>query len=337
MAVVFSKLPDNFSSVCGELVYTLSGVGAGEVADIGIVRSGDTLPLGVKRFKGGRDIDVNVSCYAKRCMCPKPVTSEILNFLQDAGRMVKLNLKCAEVISSGKIFTCATRILSNYEWLTSLPQKRSISWTDRDEISFVVPTENMFSYSITLTGSSTYKHTSGRKMMPEGIVSFSLVMSDVITKLETAGYRKGDFDSMRLSIERGVINIALVEYSIVERTPDSVRLCWLNTLGAIDYHTFIGSVKERIKVSKNSVVNGGESQSHIEEVDSSLEVTSGYLPVQWVSELAEVLSSPFVWRVEGADFFPIEVLPADVELMSGSLNVLTFVIRDAVKMKIQKF
>lgn len=337
MAVAFSKIPNNYSSVFGDLIYTLSGIASGSVADVDIVRYGETVPIGVKRFSGGRDIDVNIASHLRRWFSPQPMTDGRTRIGQDSGRNIKVLVRCGGVASVSKLYTCAAQELSNYEILTILPDRRTIWWDESDEISFLAPINAVISFKVILTGANaTYKYEANSLNVPEGITSFLLSMSEIAAKAVAAGYDKSVFDLVRVELYRGGVNIANVDYDIRKRAEKSIRLCWLNSMGGMDYHTFRCCAKEEVTVTKNSVINKGRLHSYSTKNDTITEVTSGYMPYSWVCGLVEVLSSPLVWRADGVDYFPVDVLPTNVEKSSGKLNMLSFEIRDTVKPNIQK-
>lgn len=336
MAIVYKKIPENFDSVFNELVYSITGMSSNQVNVFNVFRLTDSELLGSKRFRGGNVIDINISTYLRRSLFPKPLDSVVIGFVQETGRMVKVMMRCDGRSSEERFYTCAARALYNYEVLTTLPDRRNIDWQETDEISFLAPINNAFSYTVTLMGRLNYKIESGNQSVPQGIVSFPVVMCDIAEKAVAAGYEKSDFDKVRICIDGNSGNIAKIEYTLTDRDDSAVRLCWLNSLGGIDYHTFKRVGKERIEVEKNSVEGNGGLYSYSVRKDITNMVTSGYVSASWASSLSEVISSPCVWQVGSGDFSRVNVLPTGVEVASEKLNLLTFFIRDDVKRKIQK-
>ena len=68
-----------------------------------------------------------------------------------------------------------------------------------------------------------------------------------------------------------------------------------------------------------------------------IELTSGFVRQSWFTGLSEVLLSPSVWMVASNGYLLVDVLPSTVKRNRRGMNDITFVIRDAMKMKIQKF
>lgn len=75
MAVMFSGVPDNYDSVFGPLVYTLTGIASGETVDAEVFTVGAETPVGVKRIAGGDAALVNIACYMRRLLAYRPFSS----------------------------------------------------------------------------------------------------------------------------------------------------------------------------------------------------------------------------------------------------------------------
>ena len=74
MAVMFSGVPDNYDSVFGPLVYTLTGIASGETVDAEVFTVGAETPVGVKRIAGSDAALVNIACYMRRLLTPVPAS-----------------------------------------------------------------------------------------------------------------------------------------------------------------------------------------------------------------------------------------------------------------------
>ena len=80
MAVMFSGVPDNYDSVFGPLVYTLTGIASGETVDAEVFTVGAETPVGVKRIAGGDAALVNIACYMRRLLTPVPLRGPCAGF-----------------------------------------------------------------------------------------------------------------------------------------------------------------------------------------------------------------------------------------------------------------
>ena len=88
MAVMFSKVPEYYASVFGELTYTMTGIESGTVADAEVYAAGEDTPLGVKRVAGGAAPTVNIACYMRRRIAPVPFSGAHTGYFADAGRFL---------------------------------------------------------------------------------------------------------------------------------------------------------------------------------------------------------------------------------------------------------
>lgn len=88
MAVMFSGVPDNYDSVFGPLVYTLTGIASGETVDAEVFTVGAETPVGVKRIAGSDAALVNIACYMRRLLTPVPFPADSTGLFSDAGRFV---------------------------------------------------------------------------------------------------------------------------------------------------------------------------------------------------------------------------------------------------------
>ena len=115
MAVMFSGVPDNYDSVFGPLVYTLTGIASGETVDAEVFTVGAETPVGVKRIAGSDAALVNIACYMRRLLTPVPFPADSTGLFSDAGRFVTAAVGCGGAVSPVRTFTGAVRRLSEYE------------------------------------------------------------------------------------------------------------------------------------------------------------------------------------------------------------------------------
>ena len=177
MAVMFSGVPDNYDSVFGPLVYTLTGIASGETVDAEVFTVGAETPVGVKRIAGGDAARVNIACYMRRLLTPVPFPADSTGLFSDAGRFVTAAVGCGGAVSPVRTFTGAVRRLSEYEVLTTLPMHRTIAWDESDEVSLLVPGCSM-TYSWRVSGEAEYVYESPEYLASRGIVTFAVGLDD---------------------------------------------------------------------------------------------------------------------------------------------------------------
>ena len=130
MAVLFSKVPDNFASAFGELVYGISGLEQSRVVDAEVLTGASNVPVGVKRVVGGGGVAVNISGYVRRGLAPSPVMPEGIGITTGNGLSIAAAVSCAGAVSPVRTFIGAVRGLSEYEAMTVLPPERRIGWDE---------------------------------------------------------------------------------------------------------------------------------------------------------------------------------------------------------------
>lgn len=329
MAVIFSEVPPYYSSVFTPLTYRLSNIPADHGSDIEIYTTAQNEPIGIKRIAAGDAGEVNISGYMRRCISPQPFPVDRAGLFQDAGRYVTAGVMCREVMSPIRTYVGAGRRLYEFEMLSVLPQVRTIAWGESDELSFVVPNSSL-TYSISLSGTKNYVFESPEYIASRGVVTMTIGMPAIESAVRAAGMRPEEFSRMSVRVMNAGKAIGQADYRICRRPIGSVRLCWFNALGGLDCHTFEGVLSERVSVGKETFLgNDGYSPALIRRLNYT-ELQSGYLPRLWVEGLADLLSSPLVWRVEEETFIPVDVLSQDTSIYRDRLNSLAITIRNRI-------
>ena len=297
MAVMFSGVPDNYDSVFGPLVYTLTGIASGETVDAEVFTVGAETPVGVKRIAGSDAALVNIACYMRRLLTPVPFPADSTGLFSDAGRFVTAAVGCGGAVSPVRTFTGAVRRLSEYEVLTTLPMHRTIAWDESDEVSLLVPGCSM-TYSWRVSGEAEYVYESPEYIASRGIVTLVVGMPSVRTTLAAVGVQTDGVAALRVTVRVAGESVAEVHYRIEPREPGSVRLCWFNRMGGLDYHTFGRPDTGYLEASREAFLNhDGYAAASVRLADRT-ELSSGYLPRLWMEGLALIPASPRVWRVE---------------------------------------
>ena len=221
MAVMFSGVPDNYDSVFGPLVYTLTGIASGETVDAEVFTVGAETPVGVKRIAGGDAALVNIACYMRRLLTPVPFPADSTGLFSDAGRFVTAAVGCGGAVSPVRTFTGAVRRLSEYEVLTTLPMHRTIAWDESDEVSLLVPGCSM-TYSWRVSGEAEYVYESPEYIASRGIVTLVVGMPSVRTTLAAVGVQTDGVAALRVTVRVAGESVAEVHYRIEPREPGSV-------------------------------------------------------------------------------------------------------------------
>lgn len=334
--MIFTQVPPYYSSVFEPLLYRMTNIKEGVNSDVEIYTTLQQDALGVKRIAPGSAAEVNISSYMRRYISPVPFPVDSAGLFQDEGRYVVAGITCQGVMSPIRTYVGAARRVYEFEMLSSLPTLRTIAWDESDEVSFVVPNSSL-TYSIELSGTKNYTFESGEYIASRGVVSITVGMPGIAGLVKNAGMVPDDFSKMRIRVRNVGRSIGEVEYYIRSRSAGQVRLCWFNSLGGLDYHTFCKVLSEPVAVSKK-VFEGieGYTPASIRR-ESYRELSSGYLPRLWVEGLSGLLSSPRVWRVEEGEFIPVDILTAGNALYRDKLNCMELLLRDRIPVTSQNF
>ena len=302
MAVLFSKVPDNFASAFGELVYGISGLEQSRVVDAEVLAGASDVPVGVKRVVGGGGVAVN----------------------------------CAGAVSPVRIFTGAVRGLSEYEAMTVLPPERRIGWDEWDTVSVPVLAGSL-SYRWETVGGAGCSYASEAVAVSHSVATLAVDMAAVRRMLDGAGADAESVTGLKVSLLAGQEAVVSLEYEICHPPAGAVRLCWFNSMGGFDFHTFGASETEILDAGKEVFLSHDGYRTACVQSERRSELVSGYMPRLWVEGLSGIAASPLVWRVDGEGYTPVDVSSGASAIRRGGLNCVSVTTRDAVPPLRQNF
>jgi len=243
---------------------------------------------------------------------------------------VALQLECEGTTSPVMTFVLSAANPAYYVPMTRFSGVREIAWGECDEFSLVLPAGSAAAKA-TLTGGGGPLERGDRsagECVPlevelgsvEGpcVARLWLDMADIGARVAQAGRAVEDFSQVEVRIEfpgatasegvdvvvAGAEDVAasdagiapiVVEYAIVAAKPDGARLCWINSLGGIDFFTF------------NAIARGVKSESSddpspaFRPVTRTLTLVSGYQTRRQIDALAGICASPRVWIACGGN------------------------------------
>lgn len=336
MAVLFSKVPDNFASAFGDLVYGISGMVSGSVENAEVLAGSSDVPVGVKRVVGGEGVAVNISGYVRRMLAPSPVLSGNMGISTDNGLSVVAAVSCGGAVSPVRTFTGAGRGLSEYEAMTVLPAVRTIGWDEWDTVSVPVSTGSI-SYRWETIGGTGYSYTSEAVVVSRSVATLSVDMAEVRRVLGNEGVDPEGVTGLKVSVLAGQEAVVSLEYEICRRPSGAVRLCWFNTMGGFDFHTFGASETDTLDAGKEVFLNYNGYRTASVQNERQSELVSGYMPRLWIEGLSGIVASPLVWRVDEDGYIPVDVLSGEAAIRREGLNYVSVKIRDAVPPLRQNF
>ncbi len=359
----FSVIPDHFAPAFAPVIYKIEGGGEENTIDVEV---SDTLTgelLGVKRFKGADTVSANVAGYARRKLEPQPQMPAALpeqpspaaggfRFSADPGRRAAITVKAGNAVAPPRIFTCALREVNEFEILSKLPLERmlaageinemptaerdAIPMAEWDEISIAVP-DTVLSAEMRVTGDRGLDFTLRTEefIASRGVATLVIDAADIVDAAFSKPERYEFADCRRAEVKIYAYDelIGRVAYGLYSRSPKQRRICWLNTLGGIDYHTFHSVTEESMAVLKQRIFSAGRYRTVVSEVERSSEIVSGYLTPSLADALAETVSSPRVWmtgrsRDGGPVAVPLDVVTDKTVFRDGELFCLRLTVKE---------
>lgn len=328
------NMPDNFSPAFGEVIYTVENSGGG-VFDVEILDSGSGC-MGIKRFAGEGTVDINTAGYVRRGLSPEPLAGGGCGFRMDNGRAVKSSIRIGNLTSDVRIFTAGLRNLPAGRPLTMLPMHRDIARDESDEISFATD-GGTYRAEITVKAAADYKFAVGGHTAGAGICTFVTDMEWVMAQVGSAGGDPEACRSVHVAVFSGDAELFRCIYVLRRNPAGAVRLCWLNSLGAVDRFTFPSPVSGGVGAAKERIVSAGGFETVYSGAERFSVLNSGYRPENVLNALAEIISSPRVWIAGNGGFERVDVTSDSAIVRSEELACLKIRVRENRSVNYQNF
>lgn len=329
MVMVSVRMPDDFGTVSGDILCLIEGLAEGEYADFAVV-DGDGQTLGVKRLRGREGLEMNIAGYLRSLFRPAPVGHGRSGFVCDAGRSVKSSVKFNGSESESRVFAGAAHLLETGKLLSVKALNRSLSEGEYDELSFAVPDATV-SAVVEVKGEVDFSFEAGYEAV-KGIVTFRIDAADLAARATAAGTSFERCEQASVAVSMGGQEMTKVWYRLRRPVRGAVRLAWLNSMGAVDYHTFDTVEEESVRVSRKGYYGEQGYRPVSVGKEQLIEVARGYYPEAEIRALGEIVWSGFVWVVEQGCIRQANVLNDSVTLRSGSPECirLRLAVADAV-------
>lgn len=297
-----SSSPTPYSSVVGQLTFSLEGLDPQEVSVIEVINADNGTTLGRIRCTGLAERKINVAPYFRRLfelgMVPNTTTSVLVfpySLFNCAIRCGDTQSPAVPLVMSAPAFApIAERTL-----LSELPLHRTIAPGEFDILTTISP-DGMIEAEFTLSGtegqssSFSINSTEAERMLGIGV--------DYDSLKQRAGY---DLAGIEVSLLAGGQSVAVVEYEVVTRGRETCRLVWANRYGAAELFTFEPVVS--IRSVADRPVDREASSDVVASETRTLTLDSGICPRQLIEALSGILSSPFVYRLAGGKAHDVRV------------------------------
>ncbi|HJA98780.1 MAG TPA: hypothetical protein H9779_04160 [Candidatus Alistipes avicola] len=315
----FTKQPDQFASIYGDLSYSFTGASSSELLlNILDVSNGKT--LGSKRYFNTTSGTTNIAPMIRKNIRFTPQTGRI-GFYEAKDRGISVQLSGDNTFSEVRTFLATKDQATTSSLLTSMPRQRIIAYGEYDEITCLIPSSYTVSLqSDTQTTPITFNYDKGQPL--------------TIFRLET-GYFPPSTKTISLEIIVEKATIDRIDYTVVPASECGCRLAWRSSAGSIEHYTFpvIKSIiqktdKEQIYTSTNGYIDT------CIKTEQTTSLTSAYEPTSMILALSELFTSPQVWRVRDTQYEEVDLHPTEQTIFRhGTLCGVEVSIRPKFKKK----
>lgn len=313
----FTKIPEPFASVQGELSYTFAEATEEQVVlSVVDVRTGAR--LGVKQLFHTTSGSTDIAPMVRKNI--RFVPSEGPTGIYDTtNRSALIEVRAATGQRSDMREFLPCRIDGQpAQVLTTMPRRRIIARGEIDEITILAPD----GFWVEITTDRGYATT----MYYTGGESISLF------RLETDYFEPGT-GTITLKFVAQETVVHQIDYTVVPATGTGRRLAWQSTAGSIEHYTFPVVKSEVEKIEKGEVYTAADGYiSTSTTTERTTTLLSAYEPVATIEALAAIAASPRVWLVTGERYDEVDVLPAEqIVRRHGSLRCVEIEYRPKFK------
>ncbi len=302
---MFINIPNNYSSMWGELTYEYNCTDESDLL-IQIEESNTGESLGVKKFYSSNSAKLNISHILFETLLPNAQNLSYSDSFITSPNYPSITLRCGEQSCESRTFSYAREPLFESSVITSMPFERILYKGEYDFINTVAPEGSTVSYQlggVRIDDAQEEIFQVGSTISQGQPLQFAIYADAYSEEYYTA--------FCEISIDGKCIG--RYHYALLGEPSNGYRVAWVSSAGSIEHYTFPIVVKD----SYNSLAQ------------RTTQLRSAYGTAAEVEALAEIISSPVVWRVEGMDYSPLEMLTTEQTLRSeGSLMVTNIEVRE---------
>ncbi len=334
-----SSIPENYAGAFSDLIYRITDAAPQQIVEVTVFGELSTDVLGMKRFRGQREYDVNVSNYIRRAFGePQPYFSHLCTSYS-GGRAIRAKIGVDGVMSPARTFLAGTKGAVRNQLLSDAPFDLAIAPGQTDDLSFVgSAADPFFIYGFLTRGSDVKEMVFSLGALGE-VVSFQINAAHIEDEARhlTLGSMEA-YTHLEIDAEIGSVLRPVRRYEIGPRVNDVVRLCWVNAYGALDYYTFARTGAESLSFERQKIYAAAGYKSFDVHADRIMVVESGYESAETVMWLAGIVGSPRVWVCgEAGEFTEVDVMTDGVAAAVSQPSSVRLVLRDRERVGYQSF
>lgn len=197
-----------------------------------------------------------------------------------------------------------------------MPAERIIPAGAGEEISITMPEFGSVAAAVTVrSGDRTEFHR--YEASSAGLFLFRLDLKDFP-------------DAEEVTLDFGTMGT--IHYTVVPARSESCRLAWRSSIGSVEHYTFPVVREVRLRTEKNRAENRRGYVARIGGQERLTRIESAYEAPGVLAALAEITSSPAVWRVTDGGCIPVDVTTEEATLRRlGELCSLSLEIREKIE------
>lgn len=333
-------MPENYQGAYADLLYGISDANPQQPVEVAVYGESAARPVGVKRLRGQAEYTVNIAPYMRRQLDPVPQYMPRCVVYNPEGRVAEGQITVGTETTAIRCFTAGIKGARMMELMSEAPLEQSIAPGETDELSVIAPfDEPTFFYGYLYTEDNSEEFVFSRAALGTGKPFCLAVNMDEVAQWAAVSGRQGSLEGyaqLVVCLERNGVVSPVRRYRL--RRPDgrTMRLCWVNPLGGIDFYTFAVCAKTTVTAEKSRAytrdgftVYGSHGRTEW-ELRSQYE---GHTEAEW---LAGVIASPRVWICRGQSFVPADVVTDRIEFSAAAPVSITIRVRESKSVTYQK-
>ncbi|MFI3264000.1 MAG: hypothetical protein SNG38_00285 [Rikenellaceae bacterium] len=302
---MFTNIPNNFSSLWGELPYEYNITDSTNFI-IEIIESSSRDILGVKKFYSSSSAKLNLAPLLFETMLPDASQLQFSTTITAACGFPAVALSDTQSESERRTFSYARGDVSPYTFLTSMPGNRLLYDGECDIITLLAPSETTLSYSISGIRFSDRETVE----ISSGDYTFN---TDALHHYIVAESYSEEYCALYYTLYEEQEAIATYNYTLMADYTSGYRVAWISSMGSIEHYTF-------------PVI---EEQSYLSSGATVKTLRSAYGTATEIEALSEILSSPRVWRVDADEYTLLEVITTEQQIRcDGALMIATIKVQE---------
>lgn len=327
------SIPEEYTGTLTPVIYEIDQVEPSQTINIGIIGSNDNSIIGEKRLAGESSYTINTANYCGREIVIEPAPGKWTGFGKDAQRCSVSKIIVGEEMSQPTVVAGGAKTCPQKTILSDSPVQHTIACGETDEIAIIAPGSQISAKTVLVgNGNISEEINLGNIVCEDGV--YLLVIDTAYIDSCLDGELEA-YNIMKVQIADGSDILGNRNYRLVPASANSLRLCWQNPYGQIDYHTF-RLTGETIGIDKSrAYVAEGYATTAITQ-DTTRYAISECLPKATLKWLSQIIAAPKVWVAENGTFTNADVLTDRLQMQSEYPEAIGIAVRNAKRLTIKQ-